>query len=71
MYQDALQHYHAAIGLDPDDYQSYYRRATVYLAIGKVHSALPDLNRVVELKPDFISVFLNTEAISKPKHLKA
>lgn len=45
--------------LDPSDYQIYYRRATVLLASGKVNAALPDLDKVVELKPDFIAVKLN------------
>lgn len=55
-FADALTHYHAAIDLDPNNYMTYYRRATVLLAMGKIKSALPDLDKVVELKPDFISV---------------
>lgn len=54
-FADALHHYHAAVELDPNDYQIYFRRATVLLATGKVKAALPDLDKVVELKPDFIS----------------
>nr|CAD2158789.1 unnamed protein product [Meloidogyne enterolobii] len=53
--QEALHHYHQAVELDPDDYQIYFRRATVHLASGRMNAALPDLDRVVELKPDFIS----------------
>ncbi|VDD85873.1 unnamed protein product [Enterobius vermicularis] len=57
-FADALSHYHAAIEEflegDPTNYQSYYRRATVYLAMGKSKAAVPDLDRVIELKPDFI-----------------
>ncbi len=41
---------------DPNNYVPYYRRATVYLAMGKSKSALPDLDKVIELKPDFIAV---------------
>ncbi|XGW34788.1 hypothetical protein V3C99_018645, partial [Haemonchus contortus] len=52
-FADALSHYHAAIDLDPLNYQTLYRRATVYLAMGKSKSALPDLDKVVELKGDF------------------
>jgi len=52
-FADALTHYHAAVDLDPDNYQTLYRRATVYLAMGKSKSALPDLDRVLTLKPDF------------------
>jgi tetratricopeptide (TPR) repeat protein len=55
-FADALHHYHSAVELDPNNYQIYFRRATVLLATGKVNAALPDLDRVVELKPDFIAV---------------
>lgn len=55
---DALSHFHAAVDGDPKNYQAYYRRATVYLAMGKSKSALPDLSRVIELKPDFTSARL-------------
>ncbi|CAF0929296.1 unnamed protein product [Didymodactylos carnosus] len=50
---DALSHFHSAIDGDPKNYVAYFRRATVYLGMGKSKSALPDLSKVVELKPDF------------------
>jgi DnaJ family protein C protein 3 len=55
-FADALNQYHSAVELHPNDYQIYFRRATVLLATGKVKAALPDLDRVVELKPDFVAV---------------
>uniref|UniRef100_A0A4W6FWZ5 DnaJ homolog subfamily C member 3 n=1 Tax=Lates calcarifer TaxID=8187 RepID=A0A4W6FWZ5_LATCA len=55
---DALSHFHAAVDGDPKNYLAYYRRATVFLAMGKSKSALPDLSRVIELKPDFTSARL-------------
>ncbi|KAK2144538.1 hypothetical protein LSH36_748g01016 [Paralvinella palmiformis] len=55
---DALSHYHAAVEGDPNNYMTYFRRATVYLALGKSKSALPDLDKVIELKPDFNSARL-------------
>ncbi|KAM8856456.1 dnaJ homolog subfamily C [Spinachia spinachia] len=55
---DALSHFHAAVDGDPKNYVAYYRRATVFLAMGKSKSALPDLSRVIELKPDFTSARL-------------
>ncbi|KAG7227633.1 hypothetical protein INR49_005448, partial [Caranx melampygus] len=55
---DALSHFHAAVDGDPRNYMAYYRRATVFLAMGKSKSALPDLSRVIELKPDFTSARL-------------
>ena len=41
---------------DPNNYMIFYRRATVYLAMGKSKSALPDLDVVLSLKPDFNAV---------------
>ncbi|XP_012892303.1 PREDICTED: dnaJ homolog subfamily C member 3-like, partial [Dipodomys ordii] len=41
---------------DPDNYIAYYRRATVFLAMGKSKAALPDLTKVIELKMDFTAV---------------
>ncbi|VDN56877.1 unnamed protein product [Dracunculus medinensis] len=52
---DALTHYHAAIELEPDNYKTLYLRATVYLGMGKSKAAVPDLNAVLQLKPDFIA----------------
>ncbi|CAG0899335.1 unnamed protein product [Darwinula stevensoni] len=52
-FQDALDQFHYAIDADPENYMSYYRRATVYLALGRAKSALPDLDKVIQLKPDF------------------
>jgi len=44
------------VELDPNNYMIFYRRATVYLAMGKSKSALPDLDVVLSLKPDFNAV---------------
>ena len=41
---------------DPKNYIAYFRRAAVYLGMGKSKAALPDLNKVIELKPDFLAV---------------
>ncbi|XP_047107810.1 dnaJ homolog subfamily C member 3 [Schistocerca piceifrons] len=56
--QDALSHYHAALEGDPANYLTYFKRATVYLALGKSKFALMDLDRVLELKPDFTAARL-------------
>ncbi|XP_053552896.1 dnaJ homolog subfamily C member 3-like [Bombina bombina] len=55
---DALSHFHSAIDGEPDNYLAYYRRATAFLAMGKSKAAIPDLSRVIELKPDFTSARL-------------
>jgi len=56
--QDALSHYHAAVEGDPNNYLTYFKRGTVYLALGKSKFALMDLDRVLQLKPDFTSARL-------------
>ena len=43
---------------DPKNYLTYFKRATVYLALGKSKPALEDLNQVIQLKPDFQSARL-------------
>lgn len=60
---DALSHYHAAVDGDPKNYMTYFRRATVYLAMGKSRSALPDLNKVLELRPDFVPARLHRGSV--------
>jgi len=50
---EALSHYHAAVEGDPMNYMTYFRRAAVYLALGRSKSALPDLDQVILLRPDF------------------
>jgi DnaJ homolog subfamily C member 3 len=51
--QDALTHYHAAVEGDSRNYLTYFKRGTVYLALGKAKLAISDLDRVLELRPDF------------------
>lgn len=51
--QDALTHYHAAVEGDPNNYLTFFKRGTVYLALGKAKLALGDLDRSLDLKPDF------------------
>lgn len=40
---------------DPLNYLTYFKRGTVYLALGKARFAINDLQRVLELKPDFLA----------------
>uniref|UniRef100_A0A672ZLX2 DnaJ homolog subfamily C member 3-like n=1 Tax=Sphaeramia orbicularis TaxID=375764 RepID=A0A672ZLX2_9TELE len=53
---EALSHYHSAVEGDSKNYLTYYKRAAVFLAMGKSKSALPDLTRAIQLKPDFLAV---------------
>lgn len=41
---------------DPNNYLTYFKRGTVYLALGKAKFALIDFGKVLELKPDFTAV---------------
>ena len=38
---------------DPNNYMSYYKRATVFLALSRSRPALADLDKVIQLKSDF------------------
>lgn len=49
---------------DSKNYLTYYKRAAVFLALGKSKSALPDLTRAIELKPDFLAVSENVFVFS-------
>ncbi|RWS14564.1 dnaJ subfamily C member 3-like isoform X2, partial [Dinothrombium tinctorium] len=40
---------------DPTNYLTYFKRATVYLALGKPKAALEDLTEVINLKRDFLA----------------
>ena len=50
---EALSHYHSAVEGDRDNYMNYFRRATVLLALGRSKTALPDLDMVIKMRPDF------------------
>ncbi|KAF7992847.1 hypothetical protein HCN44_005191 [Aphidius gifuensis] len=52
-FRDALTHYHAAIDGDPNNYLTYYKRGTVFLALGKAKQASQDWQKVLQLKSDF------------------
>ena len=55
-YSDALTHFHAAVDADPNNYMSYYKRATVYMALSRSKPALADFDKILQLKPDFLKV---------------
>ena len=54
-YGEALAHYEAAIEADRKNYLTFFKRATVLLALGRHRAALDDLSDVVALKPDFVA----------------
>lgn len=69
--QDALSHFHAAVEGDPKNYLTYFKRGTVYLAMGKAKFAILDLNKVLELKPDFTGArYQRAQVLLKQGNLK-
>lgn len=50
---------------DPENYLTFFKRGTVYLALGKAKLAISDLDRVIQLKPDFTAVSI----VQKRKHI--
>ncbi|XP_046851742.1 dnaJ homolog subfamily C member 3-like [Xenia sp. Carnegie-2017] len=55
---DALSHYHAAVEGDSSNFLTYFKRATVLMAMGRSRSALPDLDEAIKLNPKFYQAFL-------------
>lgn len=50
---DALTYYDAAVARDPNDYLTYFKRATTYLSLGRTIQAADDFQRCLELRPGF------------------
>jgi len=42
------------VDADPNNYMSYYKRATVYMALSRPRPALADLDMIMSIKPDFL-----------------
>jgi DnaJ family protein C protein 3 len=47
--------------LDPSSYVNYYKRATVYLSLGKHSAALDDFDAILRLNPGFAQVSQSTD----------
>ena len=41
---------------DSSNYLTYFKRATVLMAMGRSRSALPDLDEAIKLNPKFLQV---------------
>lgn len=50
---EALTYYDAAVARDPNDYLTFFKRATTYLSLGRASQATSDFNKVLEIKPGF------------------
>lgn len=60
---EALSQYHAAVDGDPSNYLTFFKRATVFLALGRHQHALSDFETVIKLKPDFTHAKLERAAV--------
>lgn len=50
---DALTYYDVAISRDPQNYLTYFKRATTYLSLGRTAQATQDFDKVLDIKPGF------------------
>lgn len=57
---------HVLLEGDPSNYMTYFRRGTVYLALGKSKNALADFDQVLNKKPQFTPARISRGTI----HLK-
>lgn len=50
-------------GQEPDNYLTYYKRATAYLSLGRNNAAAQDFTTILTLKPDFDKALLQRARI--------
>lgn len=50
---DALVYYDAAVARDPNDYLTYFKRATTQLSMGRTTQAADDFQKCLHLRPGF------------------
>ena len=62
-YAGALEAFDQAIGLDPNSYLTYFRRATAQQALGRTSAAIQDLMTTVERNPHFGKAYLQQARI--------
>jgi len=56
-YNQAVEAYTQAIGLDPDDYILYYKRGIAYFLSEEYQFAIEDFTLVIRLKPDYAEAY--------------
>ncbi|KAI9253574.1 hypothetical protein BY458DRAFT_542019 [Sporodiniella umbellata] len=57
-FNDAILSFDSAIEHNPEDYLSYYKRATAYMSLGKTNYAIEDFSKILDLKPGFRQALL-------------
>jgi tetratricopeptide (TPR) repeat protein len=58
-HDEAIKHYTAAIGMDPNYSEYYNERGSIYLQLGRLEEAHADYLKAVELSPPYFEVFTN------------
>lgn len=49
--------------MDPENYLTYFKRATAYLSLGRNNAAAEDFSTILNLKPDFDQVLIQRARI--------
>ncbi|RCH80295.1 hypothetical protein CU098_002945, partial [Rhizopus stolonifer] len=62
-FNHALTSFDAAIRNEPDNYLTYFKRATAYLSLGRHSAAADDFTTLLALKPDFEKALLERAGI--------
>lgn len=62
-YSDALSHFQHAINNNPNNYLTYFNRASVFITLNKPNLALDDLNKALELNVDFTSALIQRASL--------
>lgn len=55
-YEQAIEHYTAAIALDPENHVLFSNRSAAFAKQGKYKNALEDAEKTVSIKPDWPKV---------------
>jgi tetratricopeptide (TPR) repeat protein len=58
-YDEAIEHYTAAMAMDPNYSEYYNERGSVFLRLGRLEEALVDYRQSIELSPPYHEVFTN------------
>jgi sulfotransferase 6B1 len=69
-FRRALQYYNLALNYGFDEYWVKYNRGSLFRQLGDIESAMTDIKRALELKPDdfgAMSVFRSIQSMRKPE----
>ena len=58
-HKKAIEILTEVIGLEPDNFTTYYNRGTAYCNIGNYTEAIKDFNKAIQLEPNFVRIYHN------------